>query len=428
MQKKTRYLLLLIGFIFFIFSAPIIVLYVRGVSYDLETGKFTQTGILSIKTEPESVSIFLNGEKTSDKAENIKFLNPKEYEISLKKEGYFEWSKRLNVESGKVTWVSPAAGKIYLLKQSGLPKIVSTGVVDFYNSGDLIIYLTPGEIVTVSKDGSNKKQYPLPKTVDSLNVFKNGELVVLASTKALQTGLTVILFEPNQGKFTDISNMFKSQPQIKFSEDNEMFALENEILYKINYVTKTKTAFEKGVTGFALLSNDVYYTSTSSLISNNSSFSNKNTILSGLSNLDNAEIIVNKDKHAFLLLDQSLYQVGNSLQKLADNVTDWDLSQENSSLVFSHSGELSFHQPFSNKIEFVTRSGLPISSPKLALPIHYAFFVKNNSLFAAELDTRDRQNEYELYKGMDIKKIAIDNEEKIIFFLDGQELKSLEIR
>ena len=85
MSKKTRYLLLLLGFVFFILFAPIMVFYVTGLKYDLKTGKFESTGILAMRSTPSSVNVLLNGKIVRKSDGDIKFLLPGEYNLSLQK-------------------------------------------------------------------------------------------------------------------------------------------------------------------------------------------------------------------------------------------------------------------------------------------------------------------------------------------------------
>ena len=60
--------------------------------------------------------------------------------------------------------------------------------------------------------------------------------------------------------------------------------------------------------------------------------------------------------------------------------------------------------------------------------IGYAVFQKENEIDAVELDTRDRQNQYVLYNGADIKKTVADSNGQNLVVLDGDELKIVTIR
>src|SRR6185436_4945171 len=104
MTQKSRYLLLLLGFVVFAILAPLTVLYVRGISFNFKTGKFLPTGMLAIRSDPGTVDVFLNGKLIRKKAGDFPFLTPGDYHIELKKEGYSSWSKHLGVLPGQVSW------------------------------------------------------------------------------------------------------------------------------------------------------------------------------------------------------------------------------------------------------------------------------------------------------------------------------------
>src|ERR1700722_19081275 len=100
MSKKIRYALIILGFIVFALLAPAILIYVRGLSYDFTTHRFVKTGILSLKTDPGSVSVYLNQKLVSTSSGNLRFLLPGEYDFLLKSPGYFDWVKRFTIAPG----------------------------------------------------------------------------------------------------------------------------------------------------------------------------------------------------------------------------------------------------------------------------------------------------------------------------------------
>ena len=113
MVKKTRYFIIAIGFVFFLIAAPVIVLYVKGVNFDFDSKSFIQTGILAVRSNPTDAAIFLDGQQKRQNQGDVKFLVPGAYQVQIKKAGYSDWSKRLNVEAGQVTWASPAYSSVY---------------------------------------------------------------------------------------------------------------------------------------------------------------------------------------------------------------------------------------------------------------------------------------------------------------------------
>ncbi len=76
--------------------------YARGYRFNLKTQKFLPNGILVIKSEPDGASVFVNGELKTATNANIS-ISPGTYDIEVKKEGFFPWSKRLTIEKEIVT-------------------------------------------------------------------------------------------------------------------------------------------------------------------------------------------------------------------------------------------------------------------------------------------------------------------------------------
>src|SRR3989344_7057854 len=76
--------------------------YARGYRFNLKTQKFLPNGILVIKSEPDGASVFINGELKTATNANIS-IPPGTYDIVVKKEAFFPWSKRLTIEKEIVT-------------------------------------------------------------------------------------------------------------------------------------------------------------------------------------------------------------------------------------------------------------------------------------------------------------------------------------
>jgi hypothetical protein len=82
--------------------------YARGYRFDSEAffrqGKirFEPNGILVIKSDPDGASVFLNGELKTATNATIS-LPPGTYDVEVRKDGFFTWSKRLVIEEEVVT-------------------------------------------------------------------------------------------------------------------------------------------------------------------------------------------------------------------------------------------------------------------------------------------------------------------------------------
>ncbi len=67
--------------------------------------RFEPNGILSIKSEPDGASVFINGEFKTATPASIP-LSPGTYDVEVKRNGFFSWYKRLTIEKEIVTSAS----------------------------------------------------------------------------------------------------------------------------------------------------------------------------------------------------------------------------------------------------------------------------------------------------------------------------------
>lgn len=91
---------------FFILT-PLIIIYSLGYRYSFDRGIFIFSGSITLKTNPEQVSIEINKEPVSSKKINyfnksyhIDGLNPGEYSIRVHRDGFQDWKKTITVQSG----------------------------------------------------------------------------------------------------------------------------------------------------------------------------------------------------------------------------------------------------------------------------------------------------------------------------------------
>jgi len=101
-MSKIRLLILIITIIVVAVFASLISLYARGFRFNTKTLKVSQNGLLVLKSVPDSAQIFINGELNS--ATNATITLPQgTYDVVVKKEGFFDWSKRLSIKKEEVT-------------------------------------------------------------------------------------------------------------------------------------------------------------------------------------------------------------------------------------------------------------------------------------------------------------------------------------
>lgn len=105
-MTKIRLLMMSITFsVIFIFGGAAI-LFARGYRINLKKDepKLEARGILLVNSNPKGAQVFINGElKTA--TDNTLSLSPESYDLSIKKEGYVEWKKRIKIEKEEVTQI-----------------------------------------------------------------------------------------------------------------------------------------------------------------------------------------------------------------------------------------------------------------------------------------------------------------------------------
>lgn len=430
MSKKIRYLIIAFSFIFFVLTSPVIVLYVKGVTFDFESRKFYKTGILAIRAEPKTVNILINGKLAKTSEGNVKFLKPGGYYVALEKNGYQKWSKRLEIDSGQVTWANPENNKIFLFAELPENFKIDEGAKDFFSQNDKTYYLANNSLTIVTKNFFEKKEtYDLPKPINLIKDFFAKDFLFLTQ-KEEQTGKLdgLILFDVKNKKFINFSDFIDPNTEIQVSPQNEIFFLKKDNLYKTDY-NKTKTDLvDSNIKEFLFEGNNFYYIKNNGLFVSAGPNQEAIKIIDNLPEFNFAKIFVNFNKQVYLQLDDTLYKINSILEKLADNVININFNQIDSSMVIVSGSEILRTRQNKDKLEFITRSAETVKNPELADKIGYCLFIKNNKIIALELDARDKQNEFTLYQGKDVLKFEIDASGENITVLDGSELKNIKIR
>lgn len=120
--------------------ATFIGFYARGYRFDLQEFRFSPNGILIVKSFPDGAQLYLNGELKTATNANIR-LSPGTYDVSVRKEGYMPWEKRLVIEKEVVT---EAEAQLFRVVPS-LSAVTFSGAVSPTPSEDLskIAYMVP---------------------------------------------------------------------------------------------------------------------------------------------------------------------------------------------------------------------------------------------------------------------------------------------
>ena len=108
MTKKTRLIILLICVILFLIITPYIVLYSLGYRIDFAKRRIIATGGIYVRVLPQGTDIIIDSKiqnKTGLFSNSIfvQDLLPRQHNILIKKEGYYDYQKNLPVKEKEVT-------------------------------------------------------------------------------------------------------------------------------------------------------------------------------------------------------------------------------------------------------------------------------------------------------------------------------------
>jgi len=140
-MKKLSVLLLIIGVLGAV--SVVIVLFARGYKLDLTNGRLEKTGMILAKSRPDGAKVFLDGEFVTATNNPIQGIKPGKYNLKIVKDGFFEWSKKVEVEEELVTEVNA----LLVPLSPALTPLTSTGVRSptLSSNRDRIAFLKSGK-------------------------------------------------------------------------------------------------------------------------------------------------------------------------------------------------------------------------------------------------------------------------------------------
>lgn len=436
MNSKIRYAIIGLGLVLFLATAPLIVLFVRGLKFDFKEKRFIQTGILSLKTDPSAVEIFLDDKLARTSAGDLRFLEAKTYRVSVKKPGFFDWHKALRVEPNKVTWANPENNKIHLLLKNQPPELVLTQVKDIIAWDNGALALLENEILIFdSWNFSAPKKIALKQKFSAVRALPDFKTFLLFQEPQAKEGAYVVLLDAATEKFYDLKILVAPKeklPAFYFSQSGKLLVIKNGSLYSISQPDFRLELLAPKVESAWVLGETAYYLSQtpkgSELISLDLNSGIKQTLVTNSAVFTDPEIFVNGQKRIFILANGFAYTVSTQgLVQRVGNISSWHFEKTQDALMFLASGELRYFNEQANN-QLITRLSENISLPKIAQSIGYAFFKQNHSLVALELDQTGAQNSYIIYNGEGIKSYFLDQNAKNFLVLDNGNLKKIRLR
>lgn len=246
MSLKTRRILFILFILAFVIATPLLLLYSAGYRLDLQNRQIFKTGNLLLEgKELKDVSVFINQEEYKENLRKklyITNLKAGKYYIDLKKDGYLDWHKEVEIESNITTFVK----NIFLFKKPNTEIVTEAAAQTFSTSPD------KNQIAILEKNNSGLFEiftYSL----------KNNEKKLIYRSSAPENQIKLIGWAPsskkllinNNGKYL-VLNTEKSQDTISLDflnenfqhvfwhleSDNLLLASNNHQLFQVNLALK----------------------------------------------------------------------------------------------------------------------------------------------------------------------------------------------
>jgi len=124
-------------------ASVVIVLFARGYKFDLKNGSLEKTGMILAKSRPDGAKVFLDGKLVTATNNPLQGLKPGKYDLKIVKDGFFEWSKKVEVKEELVTEVDA----LLIPLSPALTPLTATGMRSpmLSSNRDRIAFLKSGE-------------------------------------------------------------------------------------------------------------------------------------------------------------------------------------------------------------------------------------------------------------------------------------------
>ncbi len=120
-----------------------IVFFARGYKFNPANGGLEKTGMILAKSRPDGAKVFLDGKLVTATNNPIQGLEPGKYDLKIVKDGFFEWSKKVEVKEELVTEVDA----LLIPLSPALTPLTATGMRSpvLSSNRDRIAFLKSGE-------------------------------------------------------------------------------------------------------------------------------------------------------------------------------------------------------------------------------------------------------------------------------------------
>ncbi|EKD33171.1 MAG: hypothetical protein ACD_76C00078G0008 [uncultured bacterium] len=428
MTRKTRLMLYITFVSLFLITAPLIVLYTAGYTFNFSSGKFVQTGLFTISTEPRGALIFINSKLQKQRTNAlIKNLAPGEYSVRLEKTGYHAWEKRLPIRSKETTPIENillflASEPIIKLeaKLSSIAKDAGSSTFVFSadngTTEDIIAYAN-NTFITIGRyaktDGETK-----------LIVSKNGTWVAIKLAENNQDKWIAVKQE-EKNKTIDISGIVDGKIFEFYSDPVEpgiFYAITKENLWKIDaennsaeILLNEPVAGYSSQTGITIARNQ---NGRSEIIRVEQQNETPLAILPAWANefaSARGQYLVVRDKEqSHIAVIDTLSQSEPILLQTSASISEWASDPSDTRLLYSDGFEIHIYDPRTHTDELVTRSSELFQDIVWHPSGTFVITAQGGNIQAIELDSRGKRNVINLAKFDSANALLLQNSAKLL--------------
>ena len=470
-NKRLKIYLYICITIFFVLLA-IVLFYSFGYRYDIEEGETIQTGAIIIKTIPEDIDIYINDNLFENnnalntlltgyvKVEN---LNSGEYNIKIKKDGYFDWGKNIDVNGGYITELK----NIVLLKNNYEKNILLDGITANLNTNNIWINDGKNKVIYRNKNNlnlfdinsnsendqikiiANFSNAPFNKNENNLDfglddvIWSNDDLKIIAKISEDNNVFWYLIDFENKNKISDISFIFNEISEVKnkytFDFNKSLFYLKNDTLYEFNYEKLVSKRILNDITGFLVHGNSLYYFKKDDPILYVSSLDNllETKVVSTMPDNFNTQMltrIIRSSNNTYLILSWSgeLYFISKTNETIFINsrVENAYFTNYNERIVYYNNNEIWIYyikeklsQPPKGEFEneLITRYSDEISNISLYIDEEHLFYNEGGVFKFIEFDNRDKVNVFDILE-LENNDVFYSRDNNSIYYVEDGKL------
>lgn len=438
-SNKARRIFFWVLVVLFIATAPIIIFYARGYRFNFQQGIFIYAGSIAIKSNPQKVDIFINGDPSPKKKTNlinnsyhVDGIRPGEYLLEVKAPGYVSWSKKITVHSG----VSTEFWNVLLAKNDyekttyparGLEKFYSSPNREFiaysqYADQEFLVKLLNIQSATAENIFSSLN-YRFPE--EEFEIYQENiewspqsdKIIIPVEENGMKHYFIVDITEIKDIKTVNLKDLTKTEKikNVRWDSErkNSVFYMFDNDLYRVDINNSEIIPIAENIASYDISSSDIYYFKLSDGLiykadAKDGTIISKITASPPAGNDSFNYRIIAYDEERVAIFNESdglfVYNKGKLdtyFRKLSPDINGLQFSDDGKKLLFWNNFEIASYfvrewdvqpQRQENEIQQITRFSQKIRNVQWSKDYEHIIFTVGTEIKIIELDHRDHKN------------------------------------